>query len=168
MCIFAFSYSLSSLYPFPLKSKKTTNQNFPNTIFAKNMKSRTISLTISIGIAIMAILASKALFDTHPRAFMHNVLHTIKAISYSAITSVYSHHHHHHHHHHRKPSDTKKKVDICDDFPKNIPPPDTDTTSYLCVDKKGCCNFTTVQSAVDAIGNFSQKRNVIWINSGMY
>uniref|UniRef100_A0A0D3DYW7 Pectinesterase n=1 Tax=Brassica oleracea var. oleracea TaxID=109376 RepID=A0A0D3DYW7_BRAOL len=116
----------------------------------------------------MAILASKALFDTHPRAFMHNVLHTIKAISYSAITSVYSHHHHHHHHHHRKPSDTKKKVDICDDFPKNIPPPDTDTTSYLCVDKKGCCNFTTVQSAVDAIGNFSQKRNVIWINSGMY
>ncbi|KAL0654541.1 hypothetical protein Bca4012_097232 [Brassica carinata] len=99
---------------------------------------------------------------------MHNVLHTIKAISYSAITSVYSHHHHHHHHHHRKPSDTKKKVDICDDFPKNIPPPDTDTTSYLCVDKKGCCNFTTVQSAVDAIGNFSQKRNVIWINSGMY
>ncbi|KAJ4895312.1 putative pectinesterase 8 [Raphanus sativus] len=101
-----------------------------------------------------------------------NVLHTIKAISYSAITSVYSrchhHYHHHHHHHPQKPSDTKKKVTICDDFPKNIPPPDTDTTSYLCVDKKGCCNFTTVQSAVDAIGNYSQRRNVIWINSGMY
>jgi pectin methylesterase-like acyl-CoA thioesterase len=36
------------------------------------------------------------------------------------------------------------------------------------VDKNGCCNFTTVQSAVDAVGNFSQRRNVIWINSGMY
>ncbi|XP_018487029.1 probable pectinesterase 8 [Raphanus sativus] len=141
----------------------------------QNMKFRTISLPISIGIAIIAILASKTLFDTDPRAFMHNpfnVLHTIKAISYSAITSVYSrchhHYHHHHHHHPQKPSDTKKKVTICDDFPKNIPPPDTDTTSYLCVDKKGCCNFTTVQSAVDAIGNYSQRRNVIWINSGMY
>ncbi|WZZ56570.1 hypothetical protein YC2023_056677 [Brassica napus] len=75
--------------------------------------------------------------------------------------------HHHHHHHRRKPSHSKKKISICDDFPKNIPPPDTDTTSYLCVDKNGCCNFTTVQSAVDAIGNFSQRRNVIWINSGM-
>ena len=72
------------------------------------------------------------------------------------------------HHHRRKPSHSKKKISICDDFPKNIPPPDTDTTSYLCVDKNGCCNFTTVQSAVDAVGNFSQRRNVIWINSGMY
>ncbi|CAN6883594.1 unnamed protein product [Brassica oleracea] len=76
--------------------------------------------------------------------------------------------HHHHHHHRRKPSHSKKKISICDDFPKNVPTPDTDTTSYLCVDKNGCCNFTTVQSAVDAIGNFSQRMNLIWINSGMY
>lgn len=132
------------------------------------MKSRKISLSLSIGIAIIAILTSKTLFKTYPRAFRFdpfNILHGIKTISYSTIESVCGRHHHHHRH---KPSHTKKKVSICDDFPKNIPPPDTDTTSYLCVDKNGCCNFTTVQSAVDAIGNFSQRRNVIWINSGMY
>lgn len=136
------------------------------------MKSRRLSLPLSIGIAVVAILASKTLFGTHSRVFMHNpfdILLRIEAISYSAINSVGSHnHHHHHHHHHHKPSDTKRKISVCDDFPKNIPPPDTDTASYLCVDKNGCCNFTTVQSAVDAIGNFSQKRNVIWINSGLY
>ncbi|KAL0703365.1 hypothetical protein Bca4012_069790 [Brassica carinata] len=79
----------------------------------------------------------------------------------------YVYDHHHHHHHRRKPSHSKKKISICDDFPKNVPTPDTDTTSYLCVDKNGCCNFTTVQSAVDAIGNFSQRMNLIWINSGI-
>ncbi|CAF2312936.1 unnamed protein product [Brassica napus] len=133
------------------------------------MKSPCILLTLSIVIAIIAILASQTLFSTPPRVFIHNpfdILYGIKAISYSAITSVCSHHHHHHHR--RKPSHSKKKISICGDFPKNIPPPDTDTTSYLCVDKNGCCNFTTVQSAVDAIGNFSERRNVIWINSGMY
>lgn len=138
------------------------------------MKYRRISLSLSIGIAIIAILASKTLFKTHPEAFMRNpfdILRGIKSISYSVKKSFCGHHHHrhHNHHHHRhKSSDTKKKVSICDDFPKNIPPLDTDTTSYLCVDKNGCCNFTTVQSAVDAVGNFSQRRNVIWINSGMY
>ncbi|WZZ20138.1 hypothetical protein YC2023_121525 [Brassica napus] len=132
------------------------------------MKSPCILLTLSIVIAIIAILASQTLFSTPPRVFIHNpfdILYGIKAISYSAITSVCSHHHHHHHR--RKPSHSKKKISICGDFPKNIPPPDTDTTSYLCVDKNGCCNFTTVQSAVDAIGNFSERRNVIWINSGI-
>lgn len=134
------------------------------------MKCRKITLSLSIGIAIIAILASKPLFKTHHEASMRNpfdILHHAKEISYSVMKFLYSHHHHHHHHR-RKASDTKKKVSICDDFPKNIPPPDTNTTSYLCVDKNGCCNFTTVQSAVDAVGNFSQNRNVIWINSGMY
>ncbi|KAM7259955.1 hypothetical protein ACFE04_015696 [Oxalis oulophora] len=57
---------------------------------------------------------------------------------------------------------------ICDDFPTDIPPPDTNTTTYLCVDRNGCCNFTTVQAAVDSITNISQKRTIIWINSGLY
>uniref|UniRef100_A0A6I9QKV9 Pectinesterase n=2 Tax=Elaeis guineensis var. tenera TaxID=51953 RepID=A0A6I9QKV9_ELAGV len=70
------------------------------------------------------------------------------------------------HHHHG--NDPKSNSTICSDFPPNFPPPDTNTTSILCVDRNGCCNFTTVQSAVDAVGNFSQKRTIIWINKGIY
>lgn len=66
------------------------------------------------------------------------------------------------------PDNTHRQVSICDDFPLDIPPPETNTTLTLCVDRNGCCNFTTVQAAVDAAGNFSQKRTVIWINGGIY
>ncbi|XP_057954755.1 probable pectinesterase 8 [Malania oleifera] len=62
---------------------------------------------------------------------------------------------------------TKDSI-ICEDFPPDFPPPDTDTTSILCVDGNGCCNFTTVQSAVDAASVDPQKRTIIWINSGIY
>ena len=41
-------------------------------------------------------------------------------------------------------------MSICDGFQPGIPP-DTNTTSYLCVDRNGCCNFTLVQAAVDVI-----------------
>ncbi|KAL3728889.1 hypothetical protein ACJRO7_033469 [Eucalyptus globulus] len=75
---------------------------------------------------------------------------------------------HHHRHCHKHPDDSQRTVSICDNFPPDIPPPETNTTVTLCVDQNGCCNFTTVQAAVDAAGNFSQKRTVIWINSGIY
>ncbi|PIA40035.1 hypothetical protein AQUCO_02500035v1 [Aquilegia coerulea] len=68
------------------------------------------------------------------------------------------------HRHHKE----ETKTSICDDFPAGFPPPDTNTTSILCVDRNGCCKFTTVQSAIDAVGNFSLKRNIIWINNGIY
>ncbi|XP_068655901.1 probable pectinesterase 8 [Aristolochia californica] len=75
----------------------------------------------------------------------------------------------HHRRHHGGDDDHKgRKPSICDNFPPNIPPRDTNTTSFLCVDPNGCCNFTTVQAAVDAVGNFSQKRTVLWINAGIY
>ncbi|XP_056168463.1 probable pectinesterase 8 [Syzygium oleosum] len=75
----------------------------------------------------------------------------------------------HCHRRHRKcPDNSQRQVSICDDFPLDIPPPETNTTLTLCVDRNGCCNFTTVQAAVDAAGNFSQKRTVIWINGGIY
>ncbi|XP_056168464.1 probable pectinesterase 8 [Syzygium oleosum] len=70
--------------------------------------------------------------------------------------------------HHKCPDNSQRQVSICDDFPPDIPPPETHTTLTLCVDQNGCCNFTTVQAAVDAAGNFSQKRTVIWINGGIY
>ncbi|KAL9236587.1 hypothetical protein vseg_011237 [Gypsophila vaccaria] len=79
-----------------------------------------------------------------------------------------SHHHHHNHHDNSRHKSPSTKVDICEDFPPDFPPPDSNTTSILCVDWKGCCNFTTVQSAVDAAPVLSQKRIIVWINSGMY
>ncbi|KAM3230652.1 hypothetical protein ACQJBY_061058 [Aegilops geniculata] len=57
---------------------------------------------------------------------------------------------------------------LCDDFPPDFPPPNTAATSIFCVDPNGCCDFTTVQSAVDAVPRSSQKRNVVWINKGIY
>ncbi|XP_048551491.1 probable pectinesterase 8 isoform X2 [Triticum urartu] len=57
---------------------------------------------------------------------------------------------------------------LCDDFPPDFPLPDTAATSIFCVDPNGCCDFTTVQSAVDAVPRSSQKRNVLWINKGIY
>uniref|UniRef100_A0A6N2K1U0 Pectinesterase n=1 Tax=Salix viminalis TaxID=40686 RepID=A0A6N2K1U0_SALVM len=68
-------------------------------------------------------------------------------------------HHHHHHHHNKHPSD-RKMANICEDFPPDFPPPDTNTTSTFCVDRNGCCNFTTIQSAIDFVANYSQKRTI--------
>ncbi|KAM1240359.1 hypothetical protein EV1_045493 [Malus domestica] len=70
--------------------------------------------------------------------------------------------------HHKKHEDGGKIGSICDDFPLGFPPPDTNTTSYLCVDRNGCCNFTLVQAAVDAVPTPSPKRTIIWINKGIY
>ncbi|MQL83201.1 hypothetical protein Taro_015678 [Colocasia esculenta] len=70
--------------------------------------------------------------------------------------------------HHHSGSSSVSNQTICDDFPLGIPPPDTNTTTTLCVDRRGCCNFTSVQSAVDSINATSQKRTVIWINKGIY
>lgn len=75
---------------------------------------------------------------------------------------------HHHHRPNKKHPDNGNADSICDDFPPGIPPPNTNTISYLCVDRNGCCNFTTVQAAVNAVPDFSLKRNIIWINSGIY
>ncbi|KAF6137962.1 hypothetical protein GIB67_041835 [Kingdonia uniflora] len=71
----------------------------------------------------------------------------------------------------RHSSGRKKKqpvVSICNSFPQHFPPPDTNTTAFFCVDPNGCCNFTTVQSAVDAVGVNSPKRSIVWINTGIY
>ncbi|KAG8039423.1 hypothetical protein GUJ93_ZPchr0034g18707 [Zizania palustris] len=57
---------------------------------------------------------------------------------------------------------------LCDDFPPDFPPPDTAAISIFCVDPNGCCNFTSVQEAVNAVPSFSRKRNIVWINRGIY
>ncbi|KAI4305531.1 hypothetical protein L6164_028894 [Bauhinia variegata] len=81
---------------------------------------------------------------------------------------ILSYRHGNMHRHHKDRPDSGNAGSICDDFPAGIPPPDTNTTSYLCVDRKGCCNFTTVQAAVNAVPDMSQKRTIIWINKGIY
>ncbi|GAB2282505.1 Probable pectinesterase 8 [Dionaea muscipula] len=82
---------------------------------------------------------------------------------YGHLHHLYGHLDHHHDHH------PERNIDgLCDDFPPDFPPPDTNTTTVLCVDRNGCCTYTTVQAAVDAAPILSQKRIIIWINSGVY
>ncbi|KAF3793362.1 putative pectinesterase 8 [Nymphaea thermarum] len=79
---------------------------------------------------------------------------------------LHHHHHHKHHHHHRlKPIPEP----ICNDFPPDFPPAPADNQSaVLCVDRNGCCNFTKVQAAIDAVVSSDQTRTIIWINAGIY
>lgn len=96
------------------------------------------------------------------------LLSSSSSSSFSVSNSINGHHSHSHHRHHNKKKRSRVMSNICDDFPDGIPPPNTNTTSYMCVDRRGCCNFTTVQAAVNAVPDFSDKRTVIWINSGIY
>ncbi|EEF41349.1 probable pectinesterase 8 [Ricinus communis] len=130
------------------------------------MSLRSISLTLLV--AFFAVFASTAIINQNPAAFLKEVVFELSHTIFSSpiIATIFSCNIEHHHH--KKHPDKGKLVNICDDFPIDIPPPDTNTTSTFCVDPNGCCNFTTVQSAVDAVANFSQKRTIIWINSGIY
>nr|XP_027115121.1 probable pectinesterase 8 [Coffea arabica] len=131
------------------------------------MNPRGISLIIFIG--LIAILSANQ-FRNVPFLILEyvNDLITLEMLSSSTVIPIdlmlgYNRGHHHHH------DDKKRKiVSICDDFPPDFPPPDTNTTSTLCVDHNGCCNFTTVQAAVDAVEVLSSKRTIIWINNGIY
>jgi hypothetical protein len=116
-------------------------------------KMRIHSISLSFLVPIFAVLAYKHFSSI--------------AFFSSPITSSMGGHHHHQHKQHPKKGRTVV-VSVCDDFPDDFPPPETNTTSYICVDQNGCCNFTTVQAAVDAVPNFSLKRSIIWINNGVY
>ncbi|PIN11649.1 Pectinesterase [Handroanthus impetiginosus] len=124
-------------------------------------------ICLSIFIALLAALASTN-FSTpldilkHLAQFSPPTLSSIPLIIHTLISRS------HHHRHHRRPDDKNTTKTICDNFPPDIPPTDTNTTSFLCVDSNGCCNFTTVQAAVDAVGVMSPKRTIIWINNGIY
>lgn len=125
-------------------------------------------ISLSILFALIAALASTN-FLTPQILFLKHLLHfsppTLSSISLIVpILIPYSHRHGHHHHNDKK----KTTKTICDNFPPDFPPPDTNTTSIFCVDSNGCCNFTTVQAAVDAVGVLSPKRSIIWINNGIY
>ncbi|TXG57738.1 hypothetical protein EZV62_015567 [Acer yangbiense] len=129
----------------------------------------TISFMISLLVAILSVFTSTFLI-INPNTSSTFLKYFTDFNIVTTFTSTYTINSHDHLHKHHKHSDDNKgkTVSICDDFPSDFVPPDTNTTSYLCVDRNGCCNFTTVQSAVDAVGNFSQKRNIILINTGFY
>ncbi|WOL12277.1 hypothetical protein Cni_G21043 [Canna indica] len=120
------------------------------------MPSRATSLTLLSAIAV-ALLSIQLMFeDDTPLIKCFLDLDYFSSFKSSWISR---------HRHRKRPGSYDSP---CDDFPPDFPPPDTDTTSFFCVDRNGCCNFTTVQSAVDAVGVLSRKRNVIWINKGIY
>ncbi|OIT28063.1 PREDICTED: probable pectinesterase 8 isoform X2 [Nicotiana attenuata] len=115
------------------------------------------SIYFPLSIAIVAILASIS-FKIFDRL-------TLEELSSPIISRIiHSNIQRGHHRHHRD----DKKQSICDNFSPNFPTIDPTTTSILCVDHNGCCNFTAVQAAVDSVGNFSATRTLIWINSGIY
>lgn len=94
-------------------------------------------------------------------------------ISPFLISCRFARHHHHNKRPGKKHTDKDNVTSICEDFRPQFPPVDTNTTAILCVDRNGCCNFTTVQAAVDAIPAPSTppsqiKRTIVWINSGLY
>jgi len=140
MCVYIYIYIISSIW-------KTYH------LSRSYHKMRIHSISLSFLVPIFAVLAYKHFSSI--------------AFFSSPITSSMGGHHHHQHKQHPKKGRTVV-VSVCDDFPDDFPPPETNTTSYICVDQNGCCNFTTVQAAVDAVPNFSLKRSIIWINNGVY
>lgn len=117
------------------------------------------------GISFALFFGLVAVLATNP--FIHLSLMPLK-LSLFGLKSRSHHHHHRFHRHHHHHDEEKIVKSVCDDFIPNFPTIDSNVTSLICVDRNGCCNFTTVQAAVDSVGNFSTKRTLIWINKGMY
>ncbi|GMI76262.1 hypothetical protein like AT1G05310 [Hibiscus trionum] len=128
------------------------------------------SLCFAVLVAIFAVFASRVVINPFPQLqVLDNIADFGITISFSSsfVAKFIPFNFDNLHRHHKHP-DKGKPVSVCDDFPPNFPPPETNTTLTLCVDQNGCCNFTKVQAAVDAVPNLSIKRTVIWINSGIY
>ncbi|KAM6548647.1 hypothetical protein CsatB_020323 [Cannabis sativa] len=141
-----------------------------------NPKIKYLSLTIAIS-AILISSTRDLITSTAPKPQLPYSLKYIadvvlllpsSIISSPLISFTFSRHHR------KKRPDKGTTTSICDDFHPQFPSVDPNTTTILCVDPNGCCNFTTVQAAIDAIPTTSaaaaptQNRTVIWINSGLY
>lgn len=141
-------------------------------LFSKEKQMKPMSIFSALIVGLLAVLASNHLVTFSPiltlRHFYSTDLVSLSSSILSNLSPYCSFIPVSRRHHHWRHDDTKERKSPCDDFPPNFPPPDTNTTSTFCVDSRGCCNFTTVQAAVNAVANFSQKRNILWINSGIY
>ena len=135
---------------------------------------RTKIKCLTLLIALLAVLLASTNLKVHittttrnpPLSSFKELIDLAITISLSWVINV----RHHHHGSSKKRPDKGKVESICDDFSPPLPPADLNTTSILCVDRNGCCNFTTVQAAVDAIPTTPSqvKRTIVWINSGLY
>lgn len=129
------------------------------------MSLKTTCLTYFVAI-FAVLLASRHVIDPNSSPLKHIV--DLSLATTSSLSNLISYLVPNHIGRHHKKQDNGTIGSICDDFPRGFPPPDTNKTSYLCVDRNGCCNFTLVQAAVDAAPALSQKRTIIWINNGIY
>ncbi|KVH88801.1 probable pectinesterase 8 [Cynara cardunculus var. scolymus] len=116
---------------------------------------------------LVALLATTHFLSSNLEFFRFWIeeLHVISLSPVSIIVNPYTDWLEGHRHHRDKKA---KKFDICDDFPRDSLPPDTNTTTTFCIDRNGCCNFTSIQSAVDAVMTSNPKRTIMWINNGIY
>jgi pectin methylesterase-like acyl-CoA thioesterase len=136
------------------------NEEFLNsTTTMEIMSARTGVLigALSCCISVAAILLSPAARLHHPPT--SNLRAAVPDLAAPSLSS--------HSHQNASISDDEYNP-ACDDFPPDFPPPDTAAVSVFCVDQNGCCDFTTVQEAVDAVPSSSKKRSVVWINKGIY
>ncbi|XP_050280709.1 probable pectinesterase 8 [Quercus robur] len=126
------------------------------------------SISLSFLFAIFAVLASTHITNSNPSFLKYLIRFSLTFFSSSPITAtVIAYSSGGHHHQYNRHNNEGKIVTPCEGFSPDFPK-DTNTTSYLCVDPNGCCNFTSVQAAVDAVPDFSQNRTIIWINTGVY
>ncbi|XP_020517865.1 probable pectinesterase 8 [Amborella trichopoda] len=127
-----------------------------------NMKGAYFILLSALFIAFLSI----TLIKYSHIAFLGNSYHDpITQISTNFLLGIFDIDTYHHHHH-QKP----QVQSVCDDFlpPDFSPSGGENGSTIICVDRNGCCNFTTVRSAIDAVGTLQQKRTIIWINKGIY
>lgn len=158
ICLFNLPFEISHPLQLPFSTIQTKKE--------KKMSLKTTCLTYFVAI-FAVLLASRHVIDPNSSPLKHIVdlsLATTSSVPSNIISYLIPNHIGRHH----KKKDNGTIGSICDDFPRGFPPPDTNTTSYLCVDRNGCCNFTLVQAAVDAAPAVSQKRTIIWINNGLY
>ncbi|XP_075646410.1 putative pectinesterase 8 [Castanea sativa] len=126
------------------------------------------STSLSFLFAMFTVLASAHITDSNPSFLKYLTHFSLHFFSLSPITAiVIAYNSGGHHPQYNRHNNEGKIVTPCEGFSPDFPK-DTNTTSYLCVDPNGCCNFTSVQAAVDAVPDFSQNRTIIWINTGVY
>lgn len=126
------------------------------------------SVSLSFLFAIFAVLASTHITNSNPSFLKYLIHFSLTFFSSSPITAtVIAYNSGGHHHQYNRHNNEGKIVTPCKGFSPDFLK-DTNTTSYLCVDPNGCCNFTSVQAAVDAVPDFCQNRTIIWINTGVY
>ncbi|XP_023916953.1 probable pectinesterase 8 [Quercus suber] len=126
------------------------------------------SVSLSFLFAIFAVLPSTHITNSNPSFLKYLIHFSLTFFSSSPITAtVIAYNSGGHHHQYNRHNNEGKIVTPCKGFSPDFLK-DTNTTSYLCVDPNGCCNFTSVQAAVDAVPDFCQNRTIIWINTGVY